>query len=65
VDHVDEFMRQAVEAGGTVIREVTDEFHGERGGKIRDPFGHEWLLGEHIEDVTPEEMQRRFTAMFA
>lgn len=64
VDDVDALMRQAVEAGATVIRELTNEFYGERSGKILDPFGHEWMLGQHIEDVTPEEMQRRYDAMF-
>ena len=64
VDNVDALMRQAVEAGATVIRELTNEFYGERSGKILDPFGHEWMLGQHIEDVTPEEMQRRYDAMF-
>ena len=64
VDNVDALMRQATEAGATVVRELKDEFYGERSGRVRDPFGHEWLLGQHIESVTPEEMQRRFTAMF-
>jgi hypothetical protein len=40
-----------------------DEFYGERCCRLRDPFGHEWMLGQHIEDVSPEEMQRRHTAM--
>jgi len=65
VDKVDELMRQAVEAGGTCIREAKDEFYGERSGMLRDPFGHEWLLGQDIETVSAEEMQRRYTAMFA
>jgi PhnB protein len=62
VDNVDALMQQAVEAGGTVTRELADHFYGERSGVVRDPFGHEWLLGQQIEEVTPEEMQRRFTA---
>jgi hypothetical protein len=41
-----------------------DQFYGERSSRVRDPFGHEWLLGSHIEDVTTAQMQRRFTAMF-
>jgi len=41
-----------------------DQFCGERSSLVRDPFGHEWLLGSHIEEVSHEDMQRRFTAMF-
>jgi PhnB protein len=62
VDNADEFIRRAVAAGAEVTRPPTDEFYGERSGVIRDPFGHRWLIGHHIEDVTPEEMQRRYTA---
>ena len=56
--------KQAVAAGAKLIMEPSDQFYGERASKVLDPFGHEWLLGSHIEDVTPEEMQRRFSAMF-
>jgi PhnB protein len=62
VDKVDALMQRAVEAGATVVRELKDQFYGERSGTVRDPFGHEWLLGQEIESVTPEEMQRRYTA---
>ena len=61
VDNVDALVRQAVEAGATVVRELANQAHGERSGMVRDPFGHEWLLGQHIEDVTPEEMQKRLS----
>lgn len=64
VDDADEMIRKAVEAGAEVKRPASDQFHGERSGLIRDPFGHEWLIGHSIEEVTPEEMQRRYTAMF-
>lgn len=64
VDDVDAAYAQAVSAGATVVRPLQDQFYGERSGTVRDPFGHEWLLGGHIETVTPEEMQRRYTAMF-
>ena len=63
VDNADEMMVRAVEAGGTVVRPLRDEFYGERSGLLRDPFGHEWLLGHKIEEVAPEEMQRRYTAV--
>jgi uncharacterized glyoxalase superfamily protein PhnB len=64
VADVDAMTRQAVAAGATLLMEPQDQFYGERAAKVQDPFGHEWLLGAHIEDVTPEEMQRRWTAMF-
>jgi PhnB protein len=65
VDHVDALVEQAKAAGAEVIRPATDQFYGERSATIRDPFGHEWLLGQSIEKVTPDEMQRRYTEMFA
>jgi uncharacterized glyoxalase superfamily protein PhnB len=65
VDDVDALMDRAVQAGATVIRPAKNEFYGERTGALRDPFGHEWLLGQHVEDVSPEEMQRRYNALFA
>ena len=65
VEDVDAMTQQAVAAGAKLVMEPTDQFYGERSSKVLDPFGHEWLLGSHIEDVTPEEMQRRFTEMMA
>lgn len=64
VADVDTAFEQAVSAGAVVIRPLQNQFYGERSGKVRDPFGHEWLLGGHLEAVTPEEMQRRYTALF-
>ena len=65
VENADAIVAQAVAAGATVVRELKDQFYGERSGAIRDPFGHEWLLGQTIETVSPEEMQKRYTALFA
>lgn len=62
-DDVDAAFERAVQAGATVVRPLADHFYGERSGMVRDPFGHEWLLGSHIEDVTTEEMQRRYTEL--
>jgi PhnB protein len=64
VEDVDQAYAQALSAGATVVRPLQDQFYGERSGTVRDPFGHEWLLGGQIENVTPEEMQRRYTALF-
>lgn len=63
VDDVDTAFARAVSAGATIVRPLENQFYGERSGTVRDPFGHEWLLGGHIEDVTPEEMQRRYTEL--
>ncbi|HET9395909.1 MAG TPA: VOC family protein [Nitrospiraceae bacterium] len=63
VDNADEVMRCAAAAGAKVLREPQDHFYGERSGTVRDPFGHEWLIGHSIEEVTPDEMQRRYTEM--
>jgi uncharacterized glyoxalase superfamily protein PhnB len=63
VDNADEWIARAVATGAFVVRPATDAFYGERSGTVRDPFGHEWLLGHQIEEVTPEEMQRRYTEM--
>ena len=64
VDDVDSLTTRAIDAGATVVMEPTDQFYGERTARLRDPFGHEWLLGHQIENVPREEMQRRFAAMF-
>ena len=64
VDNADELAARAVAAGATMLRPPADQFYGERSCSIRDPFGHEWMLGHEIEKVTPEEMQRRYTALF-
>lgn len=64
VDNADAWIERAVTAGATVLRPATDAFYGERSGSVRDPFGHEWLLGHQLEEVSPQEMQRRYTALF-
>lgn len=65
VDDADAMIARAVDAGATLLRPPQDAFYGERGGTVRDPFGHEWLIGHSIEQVSPEEMQRRYDAMMA
>ena len=65
VDDADAVVRRAAEAGAEVESEPQDQFYGERSGSIRDPFGHRWNIGHSIEEVTPEEMQRRYAAMMA
>ncbi len=63
--HVDGAIARAVAAGATVTMPAEDMFRGDRFGTIRDPFGHDWQLATHMEDVAAKEMQRRFLAMQA
>lgn len=65
VDDVDAFTEQAVSAGATLTMKPADQFYGERSSKVVDPYGHEWYLGSKIEDVSREQMQLRFVAMFS
>jgi uncharacterized glyoxalase superfamily protein PhnB len=65
IDDVDRTFQQAVNAGATVEMPLQDMFWGDRYGKITDPFGQQWGLATHKEDVAPDEMQRRMQAMAA
>ena len=63
VDDADAVVARAVAAGATLDMAPQDQFYGERSGVFHDPFGHRWNVGHSIEKLTPEEMQRRYTAM--
>jgi uncharacterized glyoxalase superfamily protein PhnB len=63
VDNVDALANKAVQLGATMLMEPTDQPHGERQCRLQDPFGHIWLLGHEVEQVSPEEMQRRYQAL--
>jgi len=66
VEDVDEVVQQAVDAGAKVSMAVEDQFWGDRFGTVTDPFGHEWLLATHVEDLSDEEIaERGKTAMAA
>lgn len=65
VEHVDSVVDNAVKSGAKVVRPVADQFYGDRMGAIVDPFGQMWSVGTHIEDVSPEEMQKRMTKMMS
>ena len=65
VDNADEVIERALTAGAELERPCQDEFYGERGGVVRDPFGHRWQIGHSIETVEPDEMQRRYTEMLS
>lgn len=64
-EDVDALAKRFIAAGGEVVRPVEDQFYGDRTGTVRDPEGFTWTLAQHIEDVSPEEMARRMSAMFA
>jgi len=63
VEDVDSVAQRAMAAGATVRRPVQDQFYGDRSGTFEDPFGHQWTIATHKEDVTPEEMSRRMAKM--
>ena len=59
VEDVDAVFEAAVEAGATALRPVENQFYGDRSGQFEDPFGHRWNVASHVEDVPPDEMERR------
>jgi PhnB protein len=59
VEDVDALAERAIAAGATVIFPISDQFYGDRGGRLQDPFGHMWIVSTHKEDVAPDEMSRR------
>jgi PhnB protein len=62
VPDADAAFARAVAAGAHPAKPVQDQFYGDRSGSVTDPFGHKWTLATHIEDVSVEEMQRRFAS---
>jgi uncharacterized glyoxalase superfamily protein PhnB len=59
VEDVDAVYRSALEAGGTSIREPSDQFYGDRSAGIEDRWNNQWWLATHIGDVGAQEMKRR------
>lgn len=59
VEDADAAYAKAVAAGATEVRPVEDQFYGDRSGWLKDPFGHEWTVGTHIEDLTEEQLTER------
>jgi PhnB protein len=62
VEDIDAAFARAVATGARVVRPVENQFYGDRSGTLVDPFGHQWTLATHVEDVAPEEMTRRMEA---
>jgi len=65
VEDVDAVVNRAVAAGAKLFKPVADQFYGDRSGSLTDPFGHKWTIATHKEDVSPEEMKRRASALFS
>jgi len=63
VENADEVYKKALAAGATSLRELEDQFYGERNGQVRDASGHCWDISTQVEEVSPEEMQKRFSAL--
>lgn len=63
VPDVDSVVARAVAAGAKVERPVANQFYGDRSGGIVDPYGHKWYVSTHVEDVPPDELERRAAAM--
>jgi PhnB protein len=63
VKDVDATVKLAIKKGAKLLREVQDQFYGDRSGTIEDPAGHIWHVMTHVEDVSPKEMDRRMKAM--
>lgn len=60
---VDTAFAKAIAAGATELRPVQNQFYGDRSGTLIDPFGHEWTIATHVEDVSEDEMNRRMAEL--
>lgn len=65
VPNVDALFAQAVAAGASVHKPLADQFYGDRSGSVLDPYGHNWTIATHTEDVPHEEMAARMDAWIA
>jgi PhnB protein len=65
VPDVDAAFKRAVAAGATALMPPADMFWGDRFAKLADPFGHEWAMATHVEDLSPEEIRKRGAAAMA
>ena len=65
VTDADKAFKRATDAGCEVVAPLMDAFWGDRYGKVKDPFGIQWGIATHVEDLTPQEMGERAKAFFA
>jgi PhnB protein len=63
VEDVDAVFAAALDAGASELRPVDDQFYGDRVGSFEDPFGHHWSVATHVEDISPDEMEKRAAAV--
>lgn len=63
VEDVDATFARAIDAGARALQEPEDQFYGDRSGQFEDPWGHRWNIAAHVEDVDPDEMQRRMAEL--
>ena len=63
VEDVDRAFERALKAGAKELRPVQNQFYGDRSGQFEDPFGHQWNVATHVEDVPPDEMAKRAAKM--
>lgn len=63
IEDADAAFGRAVQAGAKGLREVEDQFYGDRSGQFEDPYGHRWNVATHVEDISEEEMARRAAEM--
>ena len=64
LEDVDKAYLRALDAGGVSLQEPADQFYGDRNAGVRDPTGSAWWIATHVEDVSPEELERRIKARF-
>ena len=64
IEDVDSVFKKALDAGAKELRAIENKFYGDRAGSFIDPYGHEWTIATHIEDVSEEEMKIRAEKLF-
>lgn len=62
---VEALYESAIRAGAEEISPIEKQFYGDRTGRVKDPFGHHWILATHMEDVPPRELQKRFHELYS
>ncbi|MFJ7345398.1 VOC family protein [Streptomyces sp. NPDC101110] len=64
VSDADAVAESMLRGGATVVHPVTDRHYGQRGGRLADPFGHLWMISQTVEELTPQQIQRRTDEAF-
>lgn len=65
VGDAEEVFTAAVDAGCEVIYPLKEQFYGDKAGRVKDPFGHHWIISRHLETLSPAEIQKRFNALYS